>query len=258
MDGGLIILLVFVGLSILDAMARQRRRQMGPPPEEQESATAWPTEEPQEVNEPDVRGYDLSAASETHAPDLPSQARPRRHGGPRGPESPQRPPRRPARSMIPPELWDEVASLAKGAGQGIATTEPGSAPKADRNAEESTEIAWRPDDSAPPARPAGARPVAVPSKPVPVARSSKPASVDGDAGPFLTGRVGPEVALRQGTQLSVESTELSAIPSAERHSGGQGPLYTELFGAGDRASLRKAFVLKEVLGPPVAERPETD
>ncbi len=254
MDGGLVILLVFVGLSILDAMARKRRRQLGQPPEDQETDTAWQPEESEDGEEPEVRGYDSAAASETHA-DRVSQGRPRQQEHSRSPEPPAQ---RPPRSMIPPELWDEIASLAKGVGQGTEATRAEAEPTLDQRVPESTEVAWRTAESAPSEGPAPSTHGAVESDPIPLARSRKPAPAEGDVGAPLVARTGSELALHGESRLPSESAVPSAIPTAGRHSGSRVPLYTELFGAGDRASLRKAFVLKEVLGPPVAERPETE
>ena len=160
--------------------------------------------------------------------------------------------------MIPPELWDEIASLAKGAGQGTEATRADAEPTLDQRVPESTEVAWRTAESAPSEGPAPSTHGAVESDPIPLARSRKPAPAEGDVGASLVARTGSELALHGESRLPSESAALSAIPTAEHHSGGRARLYTELFGAGDRASLRKAFVLKEVLGPPVAERPETE
>ena len=77
----------------------------------------------------------------------------------------------------------------------------------------------------------------------------RPARARREASPLKDSSVGE----RRRTEPAAAAP--SRAGRGERHASGRTRVYRELFGSGDRDSLRRAFVLKEILDAPASERP---
>lgn len=239
----LIFFAVIIFFSIIESIARSRKKRSGPPqiPEEWEpeeprewrperARTEWRTERPRETatttydSDPSYDDVDVDEAADSRETP-PDSTRPygtTRAEGPRGSGS---------EGMIPSDIWEEIAGLARGRQPQMEPPKPA------------------PQKPAPPA------PVAAPKLP-----PSTPAPAARDAWGKRTPRVGQHrVHLAHagyGTDPSsrAPSTHDGLDPLAQRLSRDVRAVRKQI--RGGRHALRQAVILQEVLGPPASMRSE--
>ncbi len=261
MNTGLILFLIFLALSIIDSVARTRRsKQVAPPPEEDEE---WPAEGPsveagQEVREKKARasadefldleklmgsgyldrlmGPGFAGVMEEEEEDVPARtappARPAATPETESASSRGRDGRRVAREGRTP---DQARRRAEATGRRSGIDQPPKAEgrrlRAERRLPEAYDHRLREADRRLPDREdAGSRPARVARE---TARLQDSA-VDRDRDRLVPMPVGP--------------------PGSEPRAPRRSQLFRDLFGGGDRNSLRRAFVLKEILDAPASER----
>jgi hypothetical protein len=234
----LIFFAVIIFFSIIESIARSRKRKGGGqvpqlPPEWQ-----W---EPEKTQVPDGRTYDAeptfdaepafdaepsveerpSFDAEPSFDDVVSTRQPRPGADIEPPQRAQRAPATSSESMIPADLWEEIAGL----GRGRAPVPAEAAPRTARP------LPTRPARPLPtrPARPA----------PVPEVHVVHQAHVGFGTDPS-------ERARSEQDGLDPLAGRLSADASAVR----------KQLRTGGRHALRQAVILQEVLGPPVSTRPD--
>jgi hypothetical protein len=214
----LIFVAIIVIFSILDSVARtKKKRQGGGPLPGPEPPQEWETEED----------------SYQEAEPLPQYSRP--YGSPTGAEE-QAP--KGSEGMIPSDLWEEIAGLARGR---VPQQPPAPEPAPSRPA---------PPRRAPP-RPAPTRPAprteATPARPVPRTESVPARPVETHSVHRAHEGFGTDPSSRVRSRedgLDPLAFELGLDASAARH---------QLLSR-DRHALRQAVILQEILGPPAALR----
>jgi hypothetical protein len=138
-------------------------------------------------------------------------------------------------SMIPSEIWEEILGLARGEPR---RAEPAPPPPPE------TETPWALEE-----RPRKGRPAAA------VARRRDPAVVPEERSfPTSHGADGALHATRPADFKARLALSRTSTPEAEEEEAKPPELRTVLFGSGSSKELRRAIILKEVLGPPMALR----
>jgi hypothetical protein len=143
--------------------------------------------------------------------------------------------------LIPSEVWDEILGLARGKTGGPKT--PADLPSSRPAPEEATEAPARSQSSEVMRRPAEAmrRPPEAMRRP----SDSRPSQQAPAPVPLVASS--PVPILRRESPSRAEEQPME---------GGIRGAQTRLFGQGSTEELRKAIILKEVLGPPLALRDE--
>ena len=227
--------LIFFGIiilfSIIESVARSRKRKGGPQAPQLPPEWQW---EPEKTEVPDRQRYDAeptfdaepsveerpSFDAEPSFDDVVSTRRPRPTEHVEPPKRPQRTPATSSESMIPADIWEEIAGLGRGR-----------APVPEETAR-----------TPPPARQPPTRPL-----PTPVPRPT----------PAHEGHSVHQSHVGFGTDPSerARSEQDSLDPLARRLSADASAVRQQLRARGMHA-LRQAVILHEVLGPPVSTRPD--
>lgn len=217
---GLIFILVFIAFSILEGIGRKRKAQERKGGAEGTSPT------------PPVGAG--------RAPEAPA----RKTAGGEGGSS---------EGLIPKDVWEEILGLARGAPPPSSKPEPGpvpdpsSAPRPPREAETLEEI--------PPFEARSLEPLYVEHERVSQRSRDVEVATGTRAPEALTSRDRRGAGGGKGRGAAVlEMGQAPGPMAAHRRRIGGRRLRKELFGRGSPEELRKAVVLSEVLGPPVAMR----
>jgi len=249
--------LIFFGLiiffSIIESIARSRKQKQGgqlpdvPPDWEQPRAEPRPRPTPRPRPQPsEVPSYDTDPSFDSE----PIEAR-GSYDDAKSREAVEKGRARSSESMIPSEVWDEIAGLTREP----ARQEPSSMPQAPKPRKAP---APHPKRSPVPQRP---KPVQTSRAPV-QKRTPQPkrAKVVAQPEPGPEGVTGHAVHLSHadyGTDPSARapSAQDDLDPLARVLSRDAAAAREQLMGQGASA-LRQALILSEVLGPPAAERPD--
>jgi hypothetical protein len=266
--------LIFIALilffSILESVARRRKRRTGPPQadlpgewdaEEPEVERQWPKgKRPGRVGAPTVdrapretqgaeRGggwtpvstYDADGSYEDVLGEEAASSRELPSSEPGRPAAQPAPPAS-SEGMIPADIWKEIEALAGGRRQEVPV--PGSRPKP------------------------SPRPRPAPRPPAPVARPRKPARLPVPSPRPAPERETPLLGRAEGKRIHLAHAEFGTDPSERKLSphdrlGLGGPRLgldqaaaRRQLRSGDRRALRQAVMVQEILGPPVSMRPE--
>jgi len=232
MEGGpeIIFVLLFIAFSVLEGIGRKRKAQQkgpGKPKGSRPVGTASPEEIGGREREPTPSGRGGATARGTGAVGRPSQA-----GGSEG--------------MIPKDIWEEILGLARGTARDPARGEP--PPEAVRpppRVEDETL------EEIPPFEARTLEPLYV-DRGVPGSQPRRGGDRGGGRGavPARGGKAPPLPAkAAKGGAVTLPVPLPPAKAGAARK--GQSPKMRELLGSGSVEDLRKAFILTEVLGPPL-------
>jgi len=230
MEDGFIIL-VFIAIAVIQGIgqkrrqdAKKRQKPMGVPPRPPQRASTRPSQ-----------GASTPPGPETQARPTPSgTAKP---GGSEG--------------LIPSDVWQEILGLARGTAQvpGTRTAPPESVegPEERPRSLEASHGAGEPTpESTSPEPPIRDRQIR-PRTPEEIRRPSETAPKEKEVVP-----VSPPLPAAASAVPAVKPPDPAASGSGE---GGR-EARAQLFGEGSVEELRKAIILKEVLGPPLALRDE--
>lgn len=252
MSTGLLLFLVFMALSIIDSVARARRgqqKQQVLPPED-EGDEEWRAEpssaqaEGKRSGKESAQGglEDLVGLERLMGPGYleklmgPAFAGVMDEGEDDVPEG-----RQPSASAAPGPEAEPASSRGRGEGRRVARE--GLSPDQERRRAEARRRS--PVDRA---REAGRRRSMAPEA------DSRPARRPGEAAALPASSAGRRPR-RESAPLADSAAHSARSARTEDRSTGRNRLFRELFGSGDRDSLRRAFVLKEILDAPAAERP---
>lgn len=220
MDEGLFFWLIIIAVVVLQGIGKKKRK-AGQPGQEPPGSPGPRTAPPG-----DQEGVTASTASSR-----PTVASPRP-----GQDAAER---RSSEGLVPADVWAEILGLARGETQ---RAEPEPEPEAPLPAE-AAPVPWAREE-----RPREERPAAAVARregpPPPVVRSF-PTSHGADAVLYQTKTGDYE------SRLAVSRTSILESEPGE----GRG-VRAGLFGSGSPKDLRKAIILKEVLGPPLSLREE--
>jgi hypothetical protein len=227
---GLFVLLLFIAFSVLEGVGRKRKSQQKGP--SGEAAARRPTDSSSSGPAPipsrspsrpgDSRRPGASTRGGVATAQMPAGAG--RGGQGRGSEG-----------LVPKEIWEEILGLARGEPPRPTTAEPGPSPRPPRPEAETLE-------EIPPFE----------------ARSLEPLEVDRDRPPPSEQGREQDRPAQSGSGYSKALTPRE--PSSPQRagtlaaSGGGRKLKGDLLGDGSPEDLRKAIILTEVLGPPMALR----
>ena len=237
MSTGLILFLVFMALSILDSVARARRsRQATLPPEDGEESPDGASPDSAEKTKPaekelpwglgegldleELMGPAFAGAMEEASTPPPSAEPDATLAAARGAE--------PVSSGVRDERMRGERIRGVPGRDRRRSEGPGRSSRAERQLSERSPRAQRPLPERPGRRPPAAARESVRLQDSDISRERR----------------------RPVPPLS------ASVPVVEGRSPSRTRLYRELFGAGGRDSVRRAFVLKEILDAPVSERPE--
>jgi hypothetical protein len=223
--GEVIFVLLFIGLSIMEGLGRRRKAQ------QQKGAPGKPPAPRPRTPAPDqLETRELGAGT----PDT-------RMSGPRSPAGKEAG----SEGLIPAEVWDEILGLARGGGPEPRRWPPQTESNASSGIEDGgpEDIHTAEARSLEPVHLEDEREVSRPER-VPVLAGSTPPAHRSTAARRASGA--RAVAAAKGEQ---------ATPGDQARIRSRGPVKGKgLFGAGTPEELRKAIVLREVLGPPVGLR----
>ncbi len=227
--------LFFIGIivvfSILDSIARKRRTGMQPRPSPPDAA------EERAAGRTDVAAYDADRSYDEIG--IEEEEREETERARRGPKS--------SETLIPQDVWDEIAGLMTTARQS-RTEKPTRASAPGRAARTA---APRPDSRSSPWRRAGG-PGPVPA---PAETSSQPPVSHGRAD--MPGARVHRSHSEYGTEPSKRSrSEQDGLDPLARSLGADEATARQQLRAHSRHALRSAVILHEVLGPPAALRPD--
>ena len=227
--GGIVFVLIFIAISVMDGIGRKRKaKQKGAPGKAPGPKPKRPVLSPPEGDE--------SRSPATVSQRTEPAASPKKED-----EGSQ--------ELIPKEIWDEILGLARGAPPGPREVEPEAQPVAQSVEEDSS--SWA-KGSAP-----GARRLERPEADTgrrPGRRDRVPAGRG--AGEGLPARRDPSPVPASTTRESVPAKALAG-PSGSRSAEKAGKarnIRRDLVEAGSSEELKRAIILREVLGPPLGSR----
>jgi len=226
-DEGLFFWLIIIAVVVLQGIGRKKRK-AGQPGQEPPGSPGPRTAPPG-----DQEGVTASTASSrpTVASPRPTMDSPR----PGQEVAEEASSEESSEGMVPADVWAEILGLARGETQ---RAEPEAPPPA-----EAAPVPWAREERPREDRPAAA--VALREGPPPPVVRSFPTSHGADA------------VLHQTKTGDFESRlAVSRTPTPELEPGGGRGVRAGLFGSGSPRELRKAIILKEVLGPPLSLREE--
>jgi len=232
-----VFVLIFIAFSILEGVARKRKAQEGKGGAEGAPLPPSP--------KPPPRG---EAASDERSPATPPVGAGRAQGTP-GSEA-EGADGATSEGLIPKDVWEEILGVARGTHSPPGKPEPGPdqsvAPQPRREDETLEEI--------PPFEARSLEPLYVEHDRV--TQRSRDMVTTGTSGPRSLDRKGPRGGGRGKGRGSATlgMSQVSASVAAHRRRIGGSRLREDLFGEGAPEDLRRAVVLREVLGPPVAMR----
>jgi hypothetical protein len=233
-DEGLIFWLIIFAVAILQGIG-QRKKKPGQRPG-QPGGRRVPRQ-----SSPDSRDGAVTRADRT------ATSSPRRQagGGAEGSEG-----------LIPADVWEEILGLARGQPPGKRQGPPEPEERAAEEVEGIEEGRSYDDEALEPSATPAPRPRPAPSPrpaPAPSPRPTPAPSARPGPSPGRTPSSARTAPLRPGP---VSEPVASPIFRPGLATGGDSELRDELFGSGAPEDLRKAIILREVLGPPLALKEE--
>lgn len=227
--GGMVFVLIFIAISVMDGIGRKRKaKQKGAPGKAPGPRPKRP------VRSPPERVESRPPATVSQRPEPAASPKKENEG---------------SEGLIPKEIWDEILGLARGAPEGPGQVEPETPPVAPTPEQGSR--SWAEGSAA------GARRMERPEADTgrrPGRRDLVPAGRG--AGEGLPTRRDPSPGSVSTTGESVPAKAV-AVPSrsgsAEKSEKARN-VRRDLFGTGSSEELRRAIILREVLGPPVGLR----
>ncbi len=229
--GGMIFVLLFIAMSVMDGIGRRRKaKQKGAPGKTPGPQTKTPVEsQPRPV----ASGSKTTVSQRSETP---ASGRKKDQG---------------SEGLIPKEIWDEILGLARGAPPQPTRAEGETAPA--QTTAEGDSSSWAEGSAAGAGRVERAD-ATVERRPT----RREPVSVPADAresGGVPARQARPSVAALSATASTPGKMETGSLGSRRTTGGSRGwKTRRDLFGDGSAEELRKAIILREVLGPPLGMR----